>query len=282
MKKIVGFYIAFIILLFLSHFKFLQHIDDYQISFLDIGQGDGVYIRTPNNCRILIDAGKPNELGDSLINILPFNTKVIDLAIITHPDLDHYGGFTTISKKYSFQNILISPFSKNTASYTNLIQDLSDQGSVIQTIDGFSTSSYCGLKFYFQAFKEENANDSSIVTKVEFPNGVKLLTSGDISVEQEHKLIQMQFPLSTNIFKANHHGSNSSNDLDFITKIKPDYIVIQSGSSNSFGHPHSRVLRNAHAVGSQILRNDLQGQIDFFFSEGKSSLEQTLELKLEK
>lgn len=282
MKKIVGFYFTFIILLVVSHARFALNQGNFQVSFLDIGQGDSIYIRTPNNCRILIDSGKPNTLGDSLIKILPFNTSQIDLIIITHPDIDHYGGFTSLTSKYSYTNVLISPFIKNNRSYQTLIDNLNKNDSKIQIIQNHMVANYCRLQFNFTSFLEDNANDSSIVTHIQFPNGVNLLASGDISIEQEEYLIDSNFPIQADIFKANHHGSKSSNKLVFLQKIKPDYMVIQSGLNNSFGHPHFKVIKAANQINTTILRNDLSGQIDFFFSGSKKQNQQNLRLKLEK
>jgi competence protein ComEC len=282
MKKIVGFYLVLYCMAIGVHFPFFKYANSYQLSFLDIGQGDSVYIKTPSNCRILIDAGKPNTLSDQLIDILPFNVSVIDLIIITHPDIDHYGGFTNISKKYDFKYALISPFQKESISYQNLLQDLLSQGTELILISDTQFIDFCDLKIQTRSFKEESANDSSIITHIEFPDGNALFSAGDISTEQEFLLLKSSFPTSANIYKASHHGSNTSNSKDLIDKIKPDYIIIQSGLHNSYGHPHINTLKLGVSNQSTILRNDLQGQIDFFFSTHKNQQQQTLELKLEK
>lgn len=282
MKKIVGFYLVLYCMTVGVHFPFFKHADSYQLSFLDIGQGDSVYMKTPSNCRILIDAGKPNTLSDQLINLVPFNTPSIDLLIITHPDIDHYGGFTNISKKYDIKYALISPFQKESISYQTLLQDLHSNGTEIVIISDTQLIHFCNLKIHARSFQEESANDSSIITHIEFPDGNMLFSAGDISTEQEFLLLESSFPTNANIYKASHHGSSTSNSQGLIDKIKPDYIIIQSGLNNSYGHPHLSTLKLGISNQSTILRNDLQGQIDFFFSKYMNQKQQTLELKLEK
>src|SRR3990167_3376933 len=62
------------------------------VYFLDIGQGDSIFIKTPENHKILIDGGPNGRVLNELSEIMPFFDKTIDLIILTHPHADHVGG----------------------------------------------------------------------------------------------------------------------------------------------------------------------------------------------
>lgn len=281
MKKIVGFYFSFIVLLILVRLPFYLNINKYQLTFLNIGQGDSIYIKTPENCRIIIDSGKPNTLGDSLIQILPFNVKQLDLILITHPDLDHYGGFQNLVGKYNISQAIISPLDSEKTSYINLIKSLQASGTDIYKVEASSYLEICSLQIHLTAFQSNNANSSSIISHITFPSGYSFFSAGDISVEQELKLLKGSFPLNADIYKASHHGSTTSNSKAILDSIKPDYTVVQSGLNNLYNHPHFSVIKTLNHTKSKVLRNDLQGQIDFFFSGNMQDQSRKLELQIE-
>jgi competence protein ComEC len=281
MKKLVGFYIGFLIMLFLVRFPFYLNQSSYQLSFLNIGQGDSVFIRTPDNCRILIDAGKPNTLGDNLINILPFATQKIDLVIISHPDIDHYGGLISLTEKYHFQNVILSSYQKNNSTYQTLLKGLGTKGSNLYTLNSRQSLSFCNLNINLTIYPSDNPNSSSIISHFEFPTGHTFFSAGDIGIDQEAQIIKSDFPLQADIYKSSHHGSSTSNSPDLLDTIKPDYTVVQSGFNNSYNHPHFSVIKTLKKANTTILRNDFQGQIDFFFLGSKRGQSKKLKLKTE-
>ncbi len=282
MKKLVGFYLSFILFVFWAQWPLIQAINSYRLTFLNIGQGDSVLIQTPENCRVLIDSGKPNQLKDNLINILPFNTRHIDMIIITHPDLDHYGGFIDLPSKYKISLALLSPHHKSNSSYKKLISQLEENKVITHKITNHYSTEFCRLKINFTSFSSDSANGASIVTHVYFPTGHSVFLGGDIEKEQEHQLLLSNFPLNSDIYKSSHHGSSTSNSHEILQKIRPNYMVIQSGLHNSYGNPHLSTLRDAFQEDIKVLRNDLQGQIDFFFSNHRHIPKQRLVLELKK
>jgi beta-lactamase superfamily II metal-dependent hydrolase len=269
MKKLLGFYLFIIISFFAFRYPLYLNSDKFTLTFLDIGQGDSVLIRTPSNCLMLVDAGNLNKLTDKLINPLHFNQKTIDLAIVTHPDLDHYGGFLKLQQSFQIKHAFLSNSLKTNQYYQKLLQNFQNQSTQIHKHSFDQSYLFCGIRVDVLTINSDTSNGSSVITLLTFPDQTKVLLAGDIEKNEEASLIQKYPNLHADILKANHHGSKTSNTADFLQKVNPRYFIIQSGEDNNFGHPHPQTLQNIYKSNSIILRNDLQGDISFFFESSK-------------
>ena len=110
-----------------------------------------------------------------------------------------------------------------------------------------------------------NLNNSSIAIKI-FYKGKTILLTGDLEAEAEEELIKSGIDLKADIFKAGHHGSKTSSTKAFLSRVKPEIVVIQSGQGNKFGHPNKETLENLEEIGvEKIYRNDLEGRVEFVF-----------------
>ncbi len=252
-----------IILLSVGTLQNLRHLPGYKVHFLDIGQGDAVLLRTPTNCTMVIDGGPPNAMIDIIGKYLPPNERKIDLLVLTHPHLDHMGGLIQLLKRFEVERV----FSTG-VSYTGLAyREFKKLSPVTDYVKAGEEYLLCGIKIKILYPSEqlhnqqfENVNDASIGMMLEI-KGHKLLFTGDL--EDEDKLPEEE--LDADIMKAGHHGSRTSNSKTILERASPKYLVIQSGRGNDFGHPHSETLQKAHELGIEILRNDKQGTITFFF-----------------
>ena len=70
------------------------------VAFLDIGQGDAIYIETPNGTQVLIDGGRGKQILRALGDVMPLSDRSIDIVIATHPDADHIGGLSDVFERY--------------------------------------------------------------------------------------------------------------------------------------------------------------------------------------
>ncbi|MEK7086141.1 MAG: ComEC/Rec2 family competence protein [Patescibacteria group bacterium] len=263
---IIAGYVAFGML-------FLQIPDQkFHIYFLDIGQGDSILIKTPENHQILIDGGPGNTVIEELGEVLPFFDKSIDLVVLTHPHADHVDGLIEVLKRFNVNNVLITGVSYDSPDYKEFLNEIEKKninvlvaesrtdfrfGNVLFDII-YPKNSIAGKKF-------PNVNNSSITMRVLYKNK-KILLTGDLESEAEQKLIQTGVNLKADIFKAGHHGSKTASSMDLLRKVNPTFTVIQSGAGNSFGHPHKETLENFKKIGvKKVFRNDLQGRIEFIF-----------------
>lgn len=249
----------------------------FHVYFLDVGQGDSILIKTPQNHQILIDGGPGNFVIEQLSETMPFFDKSIDLVVLTHPHADHLDGLVEVLKRYEVAAVLITGVHYPNTAYQEFLEIVSD--SVIPLYLAKSSVDFRFGAVLFdtiyplhsvagQSFK--NINNSSIGLRIGY-SGRNVILTGDLEIEAETELLASDFPAllrsgraRTYIFKAGHHGSRTSSSWDFLRVLKPEIVVISAGTDNQFGHPHPETVRNFHRIGArEIHRTDLEGRIEF-------------------
>jgi len=244
----------------------------FHIWFLDVGQGDSILIETPGDNHILIDGGPGPDVLSELSAILPFFEKEIDLLVLSHPHADHINGVIEVLKRYSVKAILFSGVNFAGGAYDEFLREIRAQQIdfwIAEASDDFRFGPVILNVIYprEQAAGEEfaNLNNSSVAIKVIYDD-VKILLTGDLETEAEAALVNSGEDLRAEILKAGHHGSKTASSIEFLKKVKPKVVVIQSGEGNSFGHPHDESLNNFEKIGvEKVYRNDLDGRVEFVF-----------------
>lgn len=242
----------------------------FHIYFLDVGQGDSIFIITPENHQILIDGGPDNKVLEELAKVMPFFDKSIDMLILTHPDLDHVGGLVELVKRIKVDNVMLTGIEMDSSTYFEFLKELTSQNVNIIFAEAKNDISF-GEVFFDVLYPFENisgedfdsVNNTSIAVKIYVADS-KILLTGDLEIEGEQMLIDKHIDLSADIYKAGHHGSRSSSSLKFLQMVKPKIVVIQSGKDNKYDHPHIETIRNLYRMGIySIYRNDEIGTIEF-------------------
>jgi competence protein ComEC len=251
------------------------------IVFCDVGQGDATYIRLKNKIDILIDAGPDRKVLQCLGKYMPFFDKTIELAFITHPQKDHYGGFEHILDRYEINYLILNPLNNKAISYQNLLKKLALKKvnlkslyseDVIRLIDNKITFYWPTKDYLYKSiYKTEklksgfevnysllNLNKLSYVFKFEVKEK-SILFTGDIDKEISNKISDMLD--QTDIFKVPHHGSKNGATKKFIDKVNPKISIITVGKNNSYGHPHQEILDLLKGINTQIRRTDKDGEI---------------------
>ncbi|MDP3763965.1 MAG: ComEC/Rec2 family competence protein [bacterium] len=255
-----------------------QSGDILTIYFLDVGQGDAIFIDSPTHGQALIDGGKNRKILAELGKILPFGDKKIDVVIATHPDADHIGGLPEVVSRYDVGLFLepgvesentIDDELKKRVEEKNIPSLLARRGMVINFGGGVKLQ----ILFPNQDVSRWETNDASIVAKLVYGDKSFLLT-GDSTIKAENILLKLDKEiLNADVLKAGHHGSRTSTSLTYAEAVSPEYTVISAGKDNSYGHPHKEVLDILTNLGAQIVSTANLGTIKFE-TDGK-----TLKLK---
>ncbi len=246
-----------------------QKQDHARLMFLDVGQGDAIYLRTPFGNDILIDGGPGDTILGRLGRVMPFADRTIELMIVTHPHADHIAGLVVVLKRFLVKTVLISEVVYSSQPYAEFQRLLTEEEArVIHPLAGQRIFLDEGTVFdvYYPLVKDFNSlpkdlNDVSIVGKISLGESQILLT-GDAGTDIENILLLAGFPLQSEVLKIGHHGSRHSTSQQFIEKVDPDYSVISVGK-NSYGHPHSEVLGLLTEASTKILRTDEHGDVIF-------------------
>lgn len=238
------------------------------VYFLDVGQGDSTLIVTESGNRILIDAG--NVDGKSVTEIrkiLPWFDRRIDLAIGTHADQDHVGGFKKIVENFSVNKFLFSHLHTKKEVEKNLFDALArakvststiNRGAKISFGNNFIDILYPNQKMKMTSDKDTNL--FSIVAMAHVGTMTYLLT-GDAPREVEMKLVYVGDDLKADVLKVGHHGSRTSTDSIFVSKVSPKFAIISAGKNNRYGHPHKEVVDSLKNV--KVLKTYELGTIKF-------------------
>ncbi len=185
----------------------------FQVSFLNVGQGDSILIKYPfsHSC-ILIDTGPPYNYHLLQRELFRKGIYVIDHLIITHDDSDHNGNICSLYKDFAIRDIVIEG---RNISYKSILFEYMDLGHF------------------------DNDNDNSLVYRLDV-NGFDFLFTGDISSDAERVLIRRYGPIRADFLKVSHHGSRSASSDFFISRLLPEMAVIST--SGLYEHPHQEVL----------------------------------------
>lgn len=262
------------------------------IHFLDVGQGDAALIKTAEGRTVLIDAGPP-EAGDSLARrVATLTSGPIDLLILSHPHLDHLGGFEKVLEKVGAKRYLEPGFEHATGAYTSLLEALVRHKVEVRTTDRdpaqkdepLEISLGGGAKLTvvwpqrplhpFLTDTRSDPNANSIVARLTYGDHSVLFT-GDAEPETEAQFMKLGTDLQADVLKVGHHGSRFSSTTPFLRRIKPQLAVISCGKDNRYGHPAPDTMDRLEAVGARVVRTDVDGEITLRINASGISMKTT-------
>ena len=265
--------------IFVIHYNITIFNKGLEITYIDVGQGDSIFIKFPNDkSNILIDTGgkvtygnlKNNySVGKNIVDYLKsMGIRKLDYLIITHGDFDHMGDSLYLIDKFKVENVIF-----NCGEFNVLEKEL------IKVLDEKKIKYYSCIKelnidnnklYFLQTKKYDNENDNSNVIYTEL-NGYKFMFMGDAGVEKEKDILDKYNLANIDVLKVGHHGSKTSSSKEYIDEIKPKYAIISVGKNNRYGHPNKEVLNNLD--NSKIYRTDQDGSIMFKIKNNKLKIE---------
>ncbi len=218
---------------------------------------------------MLIDGGSDDAVVGELSAELPFWDRVIDLMILTHPHDDHVAGLNSVISRYTIKKIIYTGVIHDSPDYLAWLEAVENKNIPMIIINRPQTiilGDDCQLEIIYprkdlSGQEVSNLNNSSIALRLLYGQ-TGFFLSGDLEAEIEQELVIKEVISEAQVFKANHHGSDTSNTQEFLERINPEIVVIQVGADNDFGHPSLRVLKRFERIGAEIYRNDLDGTVE--------------------
>ena len=250
-----------------TRFNIVTTKDNLIVHFISVGQADSAVINLPDGKVMVIDTGwrTTNVTLTKYIESNIINNSLnedIDYLIFSHADLDHSGGGRKIIKEFDVKKVFLPSFNTEKEQYLELLEDVETKCDY-QIVDEniiISESDYC-IEIVNSPLKD-TSNNSSCIVKISYMNKSFLFT-GDINSSVENLLVKeySEF-LNVDVLKVPHHGSKNGCSEEFLQVVSPEYAVISVGN-NSYGHPSSEAIDKLNAVGANVLRTDIEGNIVF-------------------
>lgn len=253
-----------------------------EIHFIDIGQGDSIFIRFPDQSDMLIDAGSgttaSNATKTKFSNYLTnMGISDLDYLLITHPDSDHVNLASIVLDNYQVNNIYYNNiYEGQSQTYRNFIDLVLLEGAQLFAIGEN------GAYYYFQSDEYNyrmdiyaygyggttDPNEMSICCLLQYQD-IKILFTGDALESTEYYLMQQLncTEYSIDILKVAHHGSNSSTSQDFLDFFSPDYAVISVGQTNAYNHPSPFTMNRLFDYGVVTYRTNRHGNIVLYIDK---------------
>lgn len=235
--------------------------DLLKVHYLDVGQGDSIFIELPNNETMLIDAAESYQ-SENIINYLKnLNYQKIDYVIGTHPHTDHIGGLKDIINTFEIGKIYMPKVVSTTKTYESLLMAIKDKNLKINTAkSGTSIIDTDALKINILAPNNSTyteLNNYSVVTKITYGT-TKFLFMGDAEKLSENEIKE---DVTADVIKIGHHGSNTSSSIDFIKKVNAKYGIISVGLNNKYNLPKEETITNWENSGTKIYLTSINGTI---------------------
>ncbi len=249
---------------------------ELRVVFLDVGQGDAIFIESPSGTQVLIDGGPDQSVLRALGAQLRYFDRDLDLLIATHPDQDHIGGLVDVFRRYEVTTLARTENTSETPVANAFTEAVIAEGSETiiarrgQVFDlGWGPAGSTTLHILFPDRDAQNleSNTSSIVAQLRYGQ-TEFLFTGDAPDSIEEYLVMLDgMTLQSEVLKAGHHGSKTSSSAKFVATVQPQYAIISAGKDNRYGHPHADVIEILTTAGA-IIKNTAQSGSISCLSDG--------------
>lgn len=241
-----------------------------EVYYIDVGQGDSIFIISPTGKTILIDGGeKDSGVTDFLESK---KIKTIDVVIATHPHSDHIGGLVDVIKNYDVKSVYMPKATHTTTIFENLILAIKEKGLKINPVYEGVTLPFEDINAVFVApekdIKNDNLNEYSAVLKLTYKD-TSFLFTGDAESGSEQRMLFSKQDIKDDVLKAGRHGSKYSTSTTFLDEVNPKYVIISCGAGNKYGYPHDETIKKLTDRKIKTYRTDKDGTIHAI-SDGKT------------
>ncbi|MGP6159505.1 MAG: DNA internalization-related competence protein ComEC/Rec2 [Vulcanimicrobiaceae bacterium] len=256
---------------------------DLVVTAIDVGQADGLLIRTPRGHALMVDAGgrlergppgqsssNAEEVGERIV--VPFLIRAgfhhVDAILMSHPHGDHVGGVAPVLRALGADELADSGQSYPGHAYHDALDAARERhvpllepraGDVWRSDDGVTLRFYGPAEPYLSGTRND-VNNNSLVFRLEYGR-FRMLFTGDAGAEAEDRLLRSGADLHADVLKVGHHGSAYGTTPGFVAAVAPAAAVVSVGRDNLFGHPAPATLATLEAAGAHVYRTDRDGAV---------------------
>lgn len=276
-KFLIAAALLFLLVSILIYQNITYNDKKLHIVFCNVGQGDAIFVRTPQASDILIDGGPDDSVLNCLGKHMPFWDRDLELVILTHPHADHFMGFFSVLKNYKVKSFATEELSNKTTGFNILMGKIKEQKISVRFVfagDRFILKDGVVLEIVgpTQEFLDqtspggtigESSEFASVETLLKFGNFSALLTGDSQVAELEQGIRVKREGLSNfSVLQVPHHGSRFGLTAEILDILNPKLAVISVGNNNKYGHPTLFTLELLKSVNIKTLRTDQDGEVE--------------------
>ena len=247
-----------------------------KIYFLNVGQGDAIFIEAPNGNQVLVDGGPDSAVIAELARVMPFYDRSIDAVVVSHPHSDHIAGLIDVLKHYDVGYVIQAGEQYDSLEFRSWQEAVAQEHTIeIDTVAGKQINLGPEMTFtIIHPLKSvlgtatDKPHDDNVVAMLQYKH-VKVLLAGDMEAAVERILVNNNIDIDADVLKVGHHGSKTSTALPFLDAVTPQAAIIQVGVKNRYKHPAELILSRLENFGATLYRTDTDGMIRLI-SDGTS------------
>lgn len=229
-----------------------------EITFLDVGQGDAVVIRSPEGRTAMVDAGP----GNPLRYLRRMGVESIDLLVASHPHADHIGGMTDVLTARPVRAFMDNGDPHTTDTYLRLIGTLQRLGDVTYLEAVPRTISLGSVTLEVLPLPPRNGDHNNRSVGLVLRHGdFSAFLSGDSEEPELEFWVDAGVVPNVTLLKAPHHGSEDGFTYRFLETARPEVAVVSVGARNPYGHPRPEAMTAFGSVAEHVMRTDLDGHV---------------------
>ena len=272
-KRVAGFSLLIVGLFFLT-----KHPLENEITMMDVGQGESIFLRDVTDKTILIDVGGKAEsdkkiekwqekatTSNAQRSLIPYlksrGVAKIDQLILTNTDKEHVGDLLEVTKAFHVGEILVS---KGSLKPKQFVAELQTTQSKVRSVTTGEKLTIFGSQLEVLSPRKigDGDHEDSLVLYGKLLDKNFLFT-GNLEEKGEKDMLKQYLDLKVDVLKASQHGSKQSSSSAFLEQLKPEMTLISVGKNNRTKLPHQETLTRLETINSKVYRTDQQGAIRF-------------------
>ena len=255
----------------------VKHPLTNEVTMVDVGQGDSIFLRSMKGDTILIDVGgkvtfgskekwqEASQTSNAEKTLIPYlqarGVSQIDHMVLTHTDTDHIGDLEEVTKRFKIKEICVSQGALTKPSFVKRLRTLKRPVRTLKAGDNLPMMG-SKLQVLYPNKIGDGGNNDSIVLYGKLL-GSSFLFTGDLEKEGEEELMVSYPNLKASVLKAGHHGSKGSSSEAFLDQLHPSLALVSAGENNRYKHPNDETLKRFKKRHIKVLRTDQNGAIRF-------------------
>ena len=255
----------------------VKHPLTNEVTVVDVGQGDSIFLRSMKGDTILIDVGgkvtfgskekwqEASQTSNAEKTLIPYlqarGVSQIDHLVLTHTDTDHIGDLEEVAKRFKIKEICVSQGALTKPSFVKRLRTLKRPVRTLKAGDNLPMMG-SKLQVLYPNKVGDGGNNDSIVLYGKLL-GSSFLFTGDLEKEGEEELMVSYPNLKASVLKAGHHGSKGSSSEAFLDQLQPSLALVSAGENNRYKHPNDETLERFKERHIKVLRTDQNGAIRF-------------------